>query len=203
MRLWGLALAALALAGCSGASVTSSSADDPYRAEYEQAIANTSSDFVRDILADHTITAAERNESQNGLITCLQDEGFHPLVDVENGYRMVNVPADAGPECPDAWDGGIDQLYLTIQKNPHHADMDVLVAACFVRLGLAPDGFSGNDLKDLLDAETWSYTELEDGTRIDDAPATNPNGSELPSGMKIHAPETQDCWQSPLTTGFE
>ncbi len=201
MRYLGVLAVALLLAGCS-ASRVEPSPTDPYRSEFEQAIATSSSDFVKEILADHTITPAELAESQNSVFVCLQDTGFYPLVTTDDGRRMVNIPADAGPECTDAWDGGIEQLYWTIRTNPYHADMNELVAACFVRLDLVPADFTGGDLQDLLDQEVSSYRQLADGTKVDEVPAQNPGGSAFPSGMMIHAPETQGCWASPLTTGF-
>lgn len=194
--------AVLTLVAC-GAPSTEPSSADPYALEFEQSIESSSSDFVKAVLADHHVTDAEFSESQDSLVACLREEGFEPVITTDAGRRMVNIPADAPLTCFDEWSGDIEPLYWAERVNPANADMYDLVAACMVRTGLAPTGFTGVDLKQLEDDSSYSFTQLADGSKIDEKPPKNPGPPLLPSGMMIYAPETQGCWTWPLTTGVE
>ncbi len=207
MRLLVLGATWCLLAACSGES-SASGGDavdpaDPWGAAYEQAIENSSSEFVRQVLEDHQIADAELAESQDSLVACLREQGFEPLVTTDQGRRTVSVPANADGSCEDLWAGPIESLYWEQRRNPENADEYALVAACLVRTGLAPEQFTGDDLAELVEQSTeHSVYNGDTGELISSTPAADPD-PRLPSGMGIAAPETQQCWVSPLTTGVD
>jgi hypothetical protein len=200
------ALAILIVACLSGcAAVSSDTANDPsnpYSSEYEQVLAHTDSDYVKQVLGDGEITAAEFHETIASLVACLRAGGIDPLVDeLESGATIIGYPSSqeddpAVRDCEEKWDAGILQLYRAFVENPNNMTSDDLEAMCLVQYGLAPEGFTGKDLEKLLEMSSEQTTYAMDGTIVSESPVTNPT-PDLPGGVPLYGDRTEDCFHKP------
>lgn len=195
------------LTGCSTAP--NDPAVSPYAAEFEQAIAQSKSDYVRQILADGQITTAEIQDARQHMIACLEQAGMSATYETDE-YGRQNLTFAEEPSlaeeaaelaCDTQWMSSIDSLYNQTTLNPKNEDWDELVAACLVRKGLVPAGFTAQDYKDLVAASS--------GPRVNSAPLTpNENGvssvtvapmpvAVLPGGVPMDSPEVMRCEADP------
>jgi len=100
--------------------------------------------------------------------------------------------------CLDRWVGGIDWLYRAAVENPDNEDWNVLVAACLVRNGLAPKGFTGDDLAKLERQRSTevSVTAGEEPVILSEPANTNP---PIPgTGVLLDSVETGSCMTDPI-----
>jgi hypothetical protein len=132
-----------------------------------------------------------------------------PLITESFGFQKIDgYPASDDGFCTSEWDGSISNLFFVMKTNPNNEKFSDLVAACLVRQGYAPDGFTGADFEELENqASETSYCSA--GPDPDKEPdckiissVTNPD-PDLPGGMKLYAPETEECRTTPLTVGVE
>jgi hypothetical protein len=160
--------------------------------------------FVRNVLADGQITAAEYGEAVQGLADCYSAGGLHPVLQDAGlpGVKYVATTDDQAPpavirQCGEDWDGGILDLYSNIVQNPEKQPLSDLRAACLVHLGVVPEGLTGTELDELLDKQTvWAKCS---GDVCVTTPPIDPN-VQLPGGRDLDgaAPDIAVCMRSPL-----
>jgi hypothetical protein len=199
-----LASLGICLSGCS-ASSKSSPDFNPYKAEFAQIMEQTRSDYVRKVLANGEISAAEFRETLDSEIKCMKDGGVDAIIDQSNsGVGFIAYPSSqeslpAVLECENQWDGGIVQLYRSIVENPNNVPFVDLQAACLVKMGLAPKGFQGKDLQELHDLASEQTEYREDGTIVSQKPIVNPTPN-LPNSVPLYSEQTEDCLNKPWLT---
>ena len=149
-RRWpvaGAVVSCLLIAGCGG---TQADPSDPYAAEIENARARVTSDFQREVLADGQITRAEYERAVDLFVECLVSHGVAAAKVVNSGgYYDYSTPGDGDVgqpmmECAQGTVTEIEYLYTERLRNPQHLPENVIVAACLVRLGAAPAGYTGD-----------------------------------------------------------
>lgn len=174
-------------AGCSRGEGNAIDPANPYAAEFEQALASASSDFERAVLADGQITAEEWQEAQQKEVSCLTDHGITAWYDTDPLGDSLNFPSIGGEapdesvlsDCARGTTRQIQSLYEAVRINPAHEDPDDLIAACLRRHGLAPEGFTGQDLKVI-----WDSLPVYSGDHSappDDTPLMVPGGGDIRS----------------------
>lgn len=153
--------ALLSLVACSTAEQGSTTADrapavdqptftGPYAAEFTALYRDASSDFVRQVLADETITDAEYAEMAERMRDCLAgegvifsgfaDDGSFSASDAPNGGDTYALVLACGTE---AGHDSIGLLHDLMTTNPDNLDVPTIMADCLVRLGAAPAGYDG------------------------------------------------------------
>ena len=197
------ALAVAIMAGC-GAQVAE--AVNIWDVQIREIYESTESDFVRDVLRDGVITTAEVRESRERFLSCAQDAGL-PVTLWESGddwgtaisRELTEAESELEFQCFLQWDGFIQGLYTSIAQNPDGVDRDDLIAACLIRHGLAPEGFTGRDYRELIAPLVMSFTgaETEEEIRaIEDAVANVPQ-PVLPGGHLLNEGIAWDCQVNP------
>jgi hypothetical protein len=187
---------------------------NPYAVEFREAMKMADSEFIVSILEDYEITDAEFGEAQDKMIACLEESGAKAVLSDDNGIRKVSGTTPDS-RCWDEWVGDIDVMYRSIKLNPNNENWSDLVAACFIRIGVVPDGFTGKDLEELEDKasdhsdDTGIVTEddldEEGNFRFDPEKwisAENPD-PVLPTGVKLYSAETETCRNNPLSVGID
>ncbi|WP_143193866.1 hypothetical protein [Micromonospora sp. CB01531] len=125
---------------------------DPYEPELKAAQKQAASDFEREVLADLKITKAEFDEAVNRYVACAGDRGVtikaRPTAGGYYNYDLVKS-GDAetvADECRKGTLALIEPIYVDRLMNPEKKDLDQLQADCLVRAGVAPKGYSGDQL---------------------------------------------------------
>ncbi len=179
---------------------------DPYKVQFEQAIAQSKSDFVKEILSDHKITASEFGEAQDRFTSCLDDAGVQwERTAAAAGFATVSTIAiesgaadsDAPKKCAEAWTGMIESLYMMANQNPANKDMNDLIAACLTEHGLMSEDLTGKDVEEAFEAGSVRGEVGEDGTAVPVAPGAVPDPI-LPDGTNLNSTETYPCITNPL-----
>jgi hypothetical protein len=136
------------LVGCS-ASGGESDAPNPYRGDFELALASATSDFERQVLADLVISRAEYEEAVARYVECANDGGVE-LEAVPQGdyyvYRHAGMGSSDIDEVLDGCSQGtvalIEGLYIATVTNPNREGIDELRVACLKRQGLVDDAYT-------------------------------------------------------------
>jgi hypothetical protein len=129
-----------------------------WAAEVKEAAGTSSSDLERAILADGTITAAEVAAAKDAFGACMAAYGAQVTWAADSDAHTVGYPATGSPS-PEQFAQMQDQqkvcarttamnaaaLYYQIQRNPQKQDEFAIVAACLVRKGVMPAGYTGAD----------------------------------------------------------
>jgi len=127
-----------------------------WQVEISRAYENTTSDFVRTVLADGVITRAEMREANYHHAACLRDAGFEAEPVEEDGRLMVwspfhNVLDDgdwdwwdtpARVDCAYLWWGGnegLGFLWQLMLVDPGNEGPSATMVACLIRQGQAPE----------------------------------------------------------------
>ena len=170
---WALAMAAVtaSAAGCtsSGAptpspaasvdgGVVSASDRSAWSAEINDIATTRSSDLERAILADGTITAAEVATAKEAFGACMAAYGAEVTWAADTdahtvGYQDARAPSpelfaqmeNQQKTCDQSTPKSAVSLYYQMQRNPQRQDEFSIVAACFVRKGVMPPGYTGAD----------------------------------------------------------
>lgn len=194
------------LAGCS-----SGSDPDPYAARFAQAMAATDNEFVRQVLSDGKISASELQDAQQRTLDCMSAAGAPGSFDTdEYGLASLSFSGDLSAAqnvdvatCSIEWSNDIVALYNDKTQNPNNADLDDLVASCLVRKGLAPEGFTGQDYKQLAESNSvhmdTSTMDTDQNGGMVIIPA-DPDAVEilLPGGQPLDQGEALRCLWAPL-----
>jgi len=117
----------------------------PYAADFAQLYAESTSQFVRDVLQDGQISDAEYAEMTSNFASCLADKGitfdgfnsdggFKTSLAPNGGdtHSIVNGCSDSAGEAP------ISALYGFLHRNPENLDWETITAACLVGKGVVP-----------------------------------------------------------------
>lgn len=198
-----VALVTVAVSSCQAEETTPL---QPYAAQFQQELEDSSSDFVRSVLEDNGITAAEFAESQERFVSCLTDAGFEPVqVDAVAGftsYTQVSLPSEqyeseAAMDCETKWVGGIQGLYVAMLQNPENENFWDLIAECLADESLVPEGTRGKDIEDAISRAGTMYetSETDEPTVVrgpEDPDAT------LPGGLRWDDPQLSPCMANPL-----
>jgi hypothetical protein len=118
------------------------------------------SPFVKEVLNDYFITDAEYAEARASVIACVTEAGIDAsyVPQSETSWALAIVgemtPAQAQKElqCSLDWMGPIEELYDRQVNNPENRDPFDIVAECLVREGFAPEGFTGKDYLEFVEA---------------------------------------------------
>jgi hypothetical protein len=160
------------------------------------------------MLADSLITDAEFAEAQSKVVTCMRDHGWDVAWTSDQAGQLSQLTVASTAEmsviqpdlivCKDQWLGVAEAVYWATKNNPKNEDFDGLVAACLVRNGFAPPGFTGKDLALLIqEASITSDIDLSEGSVVvenrDDI-----REPVLPDGKPLTRPETITCLITPL-----
>jgi hypothetical protein len=159
---------------------------------FDDVLRGADSDFVRGVLEDKVITAEEYREALQGQVTCLNDAGTDARLGPGGELEIDVQPSDEiMDQCWRQWDGGISGLYGNLRRNPDKLDHYELMAACFVRQGLAPEGFSGQDFHEWL---------LATGIQVpgQDTPVAPSPAPTLPGGVSWDDSRVGACYDDPL-----
>jgi hypothetical protein len=144
----------VALAGCAGSEPAT---DHPYRADFEAASGQATSDFERGVLGDFEISRAEYEEAVDRYVRCASDLGVQLSAVPQGGYYVFEHVA-ASTSAAQSVDGVVRQcragtidliepLYVGLLTNPNKEDRDQLVVACFIDKGLAPEGYTVEEFR--------------------------------------------------------
>ena len=152
-----LAITLLIVGGVSACSPAPAPSDTPYAAEFEQARAEATSDFERDVLSDSKIDRQEYDEAVQRYIDCLNSSGLSAVAEPQDGglYQYaITYPDGADPiaasaetDCLVGTKNIIEPLYATTIQNPGNEDPVKVLLACLVRHGVVDSSYSIADLK--------------------------------------------------------
>jgi len=200
------------LCSCSAGSGQAADASNPYSAQIKAAAGTTSSEYVRQILADGEISRGELSDAEARVVACLGALGIEASY-VTNDWGIDNLTVVGGlstavsdevTECQTQWMGPIDQLFWDQYVNPMNQDMNGLIAACLVRKGLAPAGFSGSDYANVardnsihVDTSTVA-PDGGGGGRVQASPGTSSGDGAIPGGGNLSDPGAIACAVVPL-----
>ncbi|MEU8311327.1 MULTISPECIES: hypothetical protein [Micromonospora] len=137
-------------------SITSCSSEpepaDPYRAEMRRAAKSATSEFEKEVLSDSKISRAEYEEAVSRFVECVRQKGVSIEKKDQFGYYIyetVSAPnaLEAQDECNRGTKGLVEPLYVSRLTNPTKADPNQLFAACLLKQGVAPAGYSAESAK--------------------------------------------------------
>ncbi|MCD4557364.1 hypothetical protein [Schaalia sp. lx-100] len=210
-------LSFILLTGCSNPQ------ESPYRTDFERARDVNESQYVKQVFShaidNGTISTTDYKESRQKLASCYKAAGieFSEYMDdlglglIQFGFSEMSAEKeDALEHCDQQFDGkttGISEAYRNQIINPRKEDMDKLIAECFVRKGLVSAGFSAQDYRDFIAANSAQCLNgvctLPDGTTYnssDNPPTPNHLTGDfiLPGGKSSQTPEGQACTSAPL-----
>lgn len=148
------AILLIALTSCASESVERG----PYYAEFEQALREATTDFQRQILADHVVTDAELNEARQRRADCLEGWGFYTVDDTNMAFSSNTYVApgdeqierdrfdEAYGECEKGTTFWVSQLYYQVRDNPEKRDYQEWIAECFVNNGVRSNSYNKAEL---------------------------------------------------------
>lgn len=124
----------------------------PYAGELRVAWVNSTSDLQRKALQDGTLSEAEVAAMDDQMHQCLSTNGAVFIQIGREGSLGVKFPPQMESQTDDIVQARTEVVYGPLQllerqlrRNPLHEDEHALMAACLVRVGLAPAGYSAED----------------------------------------------------------
>lgn len=138
----------LAVGGCANRETDQA---DPFAADVAQARSRASSDLQRAILEDGQVSRAEYEEAVDAYVDCLNSRGVPAAKTLNSGGYYDYATQGQGDisstmfSCATGTVADIDYLYTERLRNPQHLPEAVIMAACLVRKGEAPTGYSADD----------------------------------------------------------
>jgi hypothetical protein len=128
----------------------------PYAAEFGRIYAGTNDELAHWIVEDSEITAGEIAELSAAYISCAADVGLRIEIPESLWTWLMEIPPTMTSD--EAWDlldacetrlrwVSVTNLYGRMKINPFNEDIFMIVAACIVRLGLRPEGYSTEDYR--------------------------------------------------------
>jgi hypothetical protein len=180
---------------------------------------------VRDVLADGEVTPAELSEAKDRTVACLADAGidawYEPMdssgqesLVTSGDVELTQTQVSADAECQMKWMGGILDLYNSRLINPDDEDLEALTVACLVRTGLAPEGFTVSDLREVVGRASVEYDPNVAGAReqalleAQSRPGVTTDAAGqlwalLPSGVAMNDPIAEGCMTNPQAYGAD
>lgn len=186
-----MALLLILLVGCSAAPTSPVGA---WAEEVAEAQRNATSDFEREVLADGEVDRAEYEEAVDRYIECMQGAGVSISKTDMGPYFGYDLVGDTtlfdqvDPECSKGTKGLIESLYVDMYMNPENRPIQDVMAECLVRIGAAPEGFNGEDVREI--EASGGFNEAGEGTPWEDYDLD-----------PMQNPKVVDCLRSPATTG--
>lgn len=131
----------------------------PWGAVLRDEYQNATSDLVRNALADGNVTQPEVAAIQSQFTECMAsrdhvatwtpgDDRYQvALGDEEPSQAESDALGADAQECEAQAGVSVVSLYFRMLGNPKNADQATIMAACFVRSGIAPKGYTANDYK--------------------------------------------------------
>jgi hypothetical protein len=167
----------------------------PWAAEFRSAFRRASNPVAKEILADGQITLAEYRMLGDEMVSCLADQGAANGRYSTSGTVGFEEPANgAGPDavmnfCSAIvdWDSIVD-LWLLTRSNPNREDVDSMIAGCVVRMGLRPEGYTGDDYLGDSDLQVWDIGDWDNLDRMSHRACV----SDPRTGLSIYQIEA-DC----------
>lgn len=137
--------AALAISACGGDPEVA--ATGPYTADVRSAQKQATSDLERDVLADGVIARSEYEAAVQAYVACARGRGMDAAAELNSGgiytFSATGFSDEIDRACMIGTRELIEPLYVGIQQNPLKQDANELLAACFIRQGLVPTGYTG------------------------------------------------------------
>jgi hypothetical protein len=142
----------VAVGACSSEESTD---DNPYAAEFAAGLERATSDFEREVLSDLEITRAEYEEAVSRYVECAAEQGLSVAPVPQGGYYTFSFRPTSDSdrimdECRPGTIDVIEPIYVSTVRNPNNENLEDLQAACLVRKGLAPAGFTGEDYHEAM-----------------------------------------------------
>lgn len=147
----------------------------PWADDFTSAYRAASSDFEKKALADGKITDAEFSEVENTFKTCLKAKnvtftGFK----TGGGYDFHfgnGINADEANKAADDCSASsglntVGALYFRMQRNPNHLDEPTIMAACLVKKGAVPQGYSAADYLRNSPDQTYPFASKSSGEKV-------------------------------------
>ncbi|XBH22891.1 hypothetical protein V5R04_06670 [Jonesiaceae bacterium BS-20] len=165
--------------------------------EFEEALAESTTDLQREILADQVITDEEFLELRQLHIACLNDAGIKAEMIPEGGYtvfaEMTEAETDIDMGCLDDSIMPIEPLYYAVRNNPKNIDFTEVIVECLQRKDLVSKDFTAKEYK-LLESQFPSVI-TEEGT----GSVEMPEGEipKLPGGTPMDDPAVSECSWNP------
>lgn len=156
--------ASLSLGLAGTAPDTSIPAENPYRVEFEQALAASTSPFESGVLADGIITADEYGQAVARYLECVREAGYpmttrpDPLMPFKFTYEVDSPDIDFGAliddteACAEGTTRRIEALYGAIIMNPDNLDWDEVTVECLRDEELVDDDFVADQIGELLES---------------------------------------------------
>jgi hypothetical protein len=167
-----LLVGALSLSSCSAQSSPKEEPTffGPWAVEIQRAYQKASDPTIREILRDGEVSAAEMEEIRQKQISCLAQLGVEVYELNPDGSGSVRAPqapgesvdviqqraSDLQMQCDreTGW-SDISYLYHEMMRNPDNRDTASLMAECLTRMGLVPDGYTGQDYMSDFSGDTF------------------------------------------------
>lgn len=141
-----------------GPSATLAESDQPaWSAQIKEAEASSSSDLEKAILHDGMITAAEAAAARGAFSACMAAYGFQVEWEGDSDAHAVRqgtsppTPEEMAnlgkreAECTKSTPMLALSLYYQMRRNPQKQDEFTIIAACLVRKGVMPAGYTATD----------------------------------------------------------
>lgn len=160
----------IVLSGCAaGDKPAARDFPGPWGAEIAAMFNESTSDFVRGVLEDGTISDQEYAEMRDRYGSCLAESGISFDEFAPDGSAEVTFPPNVTPgsaheamgECSkSSGEYPIGALFAWMQRNPEHRDEDAIMAECLVLKGAVAAGYTAKDYA--LDTSSGSWPLLDE-----------------------------------------
>ncbi|MBE7162505.1 MAG: hypothetical protein INR72_14790 [Williamsia herbipolensis] len=172
-------LVALVLAGCSSRSpVHQPPAADPsqlgltgpWAQDFADAMASSTSDYERKVLADGRVTDSELADAHHHVDACLRDSGYTIRYARDGGFDVDKLGRGSASDdmtrtnrvlegCEARWDSSITMLFEETRRNPQKRDEAAINVACLRKAGVVPKSYSERDWRAENDKGVYSFDE--------------------------------------------
>lgn len=139
---------------------------EAWKADIDQAIAETSSESVKRVLSDYQITETEMSRLRDELASCLRPVGVTEMKFSEDGTSYETNTPDIEPdvlvarmnECEETVGyERIALLYTGMLNNPTKVDRTPDVVDCMVEKGLVPSGYTVEDYRRATESNSLPF----------------------------------------------
>ena len=144
----------------------------PWADELTSAYRSATSDFERTALEDGAVSDGEHAEMEQAFRSCLGDKrvdfsGFDPDGSYEftGGKGLTNDEANKIANDCSVTTGvnTVGMLYSLMRSNPDNLDTATITAACLVRKGVVPEGYTASDYNRDAPDMAFPFRNKEDG----------------------------------------
>lgn len=151
LLLFGLAF--IGLTACAGADPSSKLSGPGYADVFAKLREESSSEFVRQVLADDVITQAERDEARALFVSCVNASGTLTATDLGADWEFSGPGASSSEAvhsvidpCELTTGASVISMYFRVtQGNPQNIDPYELMALCLKKKGVVEPSYSAQD----------------------------------------------------------